>query len=96
MILGCDISNTLIAPDSVVDIGISGKNLSVVNVKYLRAALCERVNWTSNGKMPSRKRFLAQTFIEAGQTWAPLDSITFWQRHKNFNQPVSNAEMKRR
>jgi hypothetical protein len=96
MILGCDISNTVIAPDSVVDFEISGKNLSVVNVKYFRATLCERVNWTSNSKMCSRTRFLAQTFIEASSTWVPLDSMTFQQRQKNFNQPVSNAEIKRR
>ena len=77
MLLGFDTSNTLMAPNAVVDIGILGKNSSVVNVQYLLAQLVQTIRWTAYVPTHINRTVIAQTIIGASPAWDPLGKSTF-------------------
>jgi hypothetical protein len=60
-----------------VGIGITGKNLSVFNIAYLKAELIETISWTAFGPMCTTRRILKHTNLFAGPAWAPLNTNTF-------------------
>jgi Arrestin (or S-antigen), N-terminal domain len=91
MSLGFDASTTIAAPNSVVDIGITGSNDSVVDVQHLKAEWLETVTWTAGNRTEKMKRTLAKTKIAAGPAWEKISphafrrDLGFWNRPGSYN-----------
>ena len=96
MLLGFDTSSTVIAPNTIVDIGILGKNMSVVNVKYFKAELVQLTNWTAYDPRHIRRKVIAQTCIGANPVWGPLKISNFLNGdHMYMNPTLSEMEASR-
>ena len=87
MLLGFDTSSTVMAPNTVVGIGVLGKNLSVVDVQYLKAQLVQNIRLCAYGPMHIPNRVIAQTKIGASQAWAPLSASSFKSGEYRYSNP---------
>ena len=90
ILLGFDISSTVMAPNTVVNIGILGKNSSVVEVQYLKAQLVQIV---THGQITVKVNVIVQTNIGASSAWDPLDISTFKNDDHRYSNPTF-AEIK--
>jgi hypothetical protein len=96
MSLGFDVSSTVLARNTFIDIGILGKNMSVVDVQYLKAELVQIVKCTCYGHIYFRRNIIAQTYIGASPAWSPLNISTFLNGdHRYTNPTLSEMEASR-
>jgi len=87
MSLGFDASTTVAAPNSIVDIGITGNNMSIVQVEHLKAEWTETVTWTAHNRTETVRRILSGTKIVAGPAWNPMDPNILKRDRSYWNRP---------
>jgi hypothetical protein len=86
----------VIARNTLMDIGILGKNLSVVEVHYLKAELVQIIKCTWYGHIYFKKNIISQTYIGASPAWAPLHVSTFLKGDHRYTYPtISEMEASR-
>ena len=89
MLLGFDTSSTSIVPNTVVQIGILGKNLSVVDVQYFKVELVESMNWGWGGGLACLcKKIIANTNIGASPAWDCLGKVAISKGHHRYTNPT--------
>jgi hypothetical protein len=74
MTMGWDADTTVAAPKGIMNIGITGKNDSVVAMAYLNAKVVETVSWSAHGHSKKKSRVLTSNKIQAAENplWKPL------------------------
>jgi hypothetical protein len=78
MIMGWDADTTILTPRGTINIGIVGKNDSVVSVKYLKSSLLETIVWSAGGRTHTTKRALASSKSLPHGIWTALQNHPNW------------------
>ena len=86
--MGWDVDKTVASPDSVLKIGISGRNESSVEIDCLRARLIETITWTANGRREEEKTILTESQV-------PTTNLPQWHSTKRLHHvsPYEHVDM---
>lgn len=91
--LGWNVDKTVVSPDSLMKIGITGANDSQVEVECLRACLVETISWSAHGKAKETKRTVAEAKVSASNLplWHPVS-----HRYNSYSSvPADHLEQSR-
>lgn len=74
MTMGWDADTAVAAPKGVINVGITGKNESIVHAKALTAKVVETVTWSAHGHTKNNSRVIAtnKIYVEENRLWRPL------------------------
>mmetsp|Transcript_11768 Transcript_11768/g.19553 ORF Transcript_11768/g.19553 Transcript_11768/m.19553 type:complete len:560 (-) Transcript_11768:52-1731(-) len=74
MTMGWDADTIVAAPKGAMNVGITGKNDSIVALAYLSAKVVETVSWSANGHSKKNTRVLTSNKVYANENplWKPL------------------------
>ncbi|KAI2501473.1 hypothetical protein MHU86_12988 [Fragilaria crotonensis] len=72
--MGWDADTTVAAPKGVINVGIIGKNDSIVDTQFLSVRLMETVTWSVHGHTEKRERKIASSeiYVTENALWKPL------------------------
>lgn len=74
MTMGWDADTAVVAPKGVINVGITGKNDSIVDTQFLSVRLMETVTWSAHGHSEKRERMIASSeiYVTENALWKPL------------------------
>jgi hypothetical protein len=77
MTMGWDADTIVAAPGGTINVGIVGKNDSIVELKYLQAKLVETVTWSADGHNETivGEIALSEIYVTDNTLWTPLLSL---------------------
>lgn len=86
--LGWDVDKTVVSPDSILKIGIYGRNESSVQVDCLRARLVETITWQAHGRRKEEKSVLTEAIVST-------ISLPYWHSTTQFHHahPYQHVDM---
>ena len=89
--MGWDADTTVTAPKGVISVGITGKNDSIVDTKFLKVKLMETVTWSADGHTETSARQIASSeiYVTENALWKPLVQLpTRRERVRNHYDPM--------
>ena len=77
MTMGWDADTTVAAPGGTINVGIMGKNDSIVELRYLQAKLVETVTWSADGHSETIVGEIASSeiYVTDNTLWTPRLSL---------------------
>jgi len=98
--LGFDVDTAIAAPQGNINVGIVGKNDSIVNLKHLTARVVETVTWSAAGRYRTSTSILSTAIISPLEhsLWGPLYQLPSRKasrraRNRDRNNQEAEAEL---
>ena len=78
MLIGWDADTSVAAPEGVFNVGIIGRNDSLIKTQYLQVTLRETVSWSANGHTETRVQNIgcAKICVNESTLWKPLPYLS--------------------